>query len=49
MPSFANTTIRYWMPHDQKCRYISFATYRKALEMQKWYSEIAGFKAEIVV
>ena len=30
-----NTTLRYWYPHEQRCRYISFSSITQAIEMIK--------------
>ena len=43
-----NTTIRYWFPHSQQCRYMSFKTYTEALQMIKLFSQIE-VKAEVQV
>ena len=42
-----NTTLRYWYPHEQRCRYISFSSITQAIEMIKWYNKI-GIKSEVV-
>mgnify|MGYP001354702643 CR=1 len=41
-----NTTIRYWLTKDQKCRYMSFSTYSEALNMIKTLSQI-DVKSEV--
>ena len=41
-----NTTIRYWFPHSQQCRYMSFKTYKEALETIKLFSQFE-VKAEV--
>ena len=40
------TTIRYWFPHSQQCRYMSFKTYKEALETIKLFSQFE-VKAEV--
>ena len=35
-----NTTIRYWFPNTQQCRYVSFKTYQEALNMVEFFSQI---------
>ena len=42
-----NTTIRYWFPDTQKCRYMSFGTYEQALNAVKLLTQIEGLKAEV--
>ena len=44
-----NTTIRYWFPDNQQCRYMSFATYQQALNAIKLLTQIEGLKAEVKV
>tara|TARA_B100000131_G_scaffold280445_1_gene286346 strand:- start:30 stop:167 length:138 start_codon:yes stop_codon:yes gene_type:complete len=43
-----NTTLRYWSPIDQRCRYISFQKYTDALNMVKVYNKLGG-KAEVII
>jgi len=43
-----NTTIRYWTPYTQQCRYQSFKTYKEALNMIEFYLS-CGVKAEVKV
>ncbi len=43
-----NTTLRYWIPIDQRCRYISFQKYSDALKMIKVYNRLGG-KAEVLI
>ena len=42
-----NTTIRYWFPDTQQCRYMSFSTYSEALKAIRLLTTIEGFKAEV--
>ncbi len=42
-----NTTIRYWFPETQQCRYMSFKTYSEALNAIRLLTQIEGFKAEV--
>ena len=35
-----NTTIRYWFPNTQQCRYVSFKTYQEALNMVEFFTQI---------
>ena len=42
------TTIRYWTPYTQQCRYMSFKTYAEALKMISFYQS-CGVKAEVQV
>ena len=42
-----NTTIRYWFPDTQQCRYMSFRTYSEALDAIRLLTTIEGFKAEV--
>lgn len=41
-----NTSIRFWTPQDQKCRYMSFPTYALAVQMIEEFMKI-GVKAEV--
>ena len=41
-----NTTIRYWTPYTQQCKYASFPTYEQALKMIEFYLS-CGVKAEV--
>ena len=43
-----NTTIRYWFPNSQQCRYMSFKTYAEALNAVKLFSNI-DIKAEVKI
>jgi len=43
-----NTTIRYWFPASQQCRYMSFKTYKEALETIILFSQIE-VKAEVKI
>ena len=43
-----NTTIRYWFPHSQQCRYMSFSTYQEALNAIKLFSQI-NIKGEVKI
>jgi len=43
-----NITIRYWFPHSQQCRYMSFKTYKEALETIILFSQIE-VKAEVKI
>ena len=42
-----NTTIRYWFPDTQQCRYMSFSNYEEALKAIRLLTTIDGFKAEV--
>ena len=42
-----NTTIRYWFPDNQQCRYMSFKTYSEALNAIRLLTQIEGLKAEV--
>ena len=42
-----NTTIRYWFPDTQQCRYMSFSTYAQAINAIKLLTKLDGFKAEV--
>ncbi len=42
------TTIRYWFPASQQCRYMSFKTYKEALETIILFSQIE-VKAEVKI
>ena len=42
-----NTTIRYWFPDTQQCRYMSFSTYQEALKAVRLLTRTEGFKAEV--
>jgi len=35
-----NTTIRYWFPDTQKCKYMSFSTYEQALKAIQLFKQI---------
>ncbi len=41
-----NTTIRYWFPNTQQCRYVSFKTYQEALNMVEFFTQIE-IKSEV--
>jgi len=41
-----NTSIRYWFPDNQQCRYMSFSTYEEALKAIRLLSEVQ-IKAEV--
>ena len=41
-----NTSIRYWFPNSQQCRYMSFSTYEEALNAIRLLSK-SEIKAEI--
>ena len=41
-------TIRYWFPNSQQCRYMSFKTYKEALDTIKLFSQI-NLKAEVKI
>ena len=41
-----NTTIRYWFPNTQQCRYVSFKTYQQALDQVKFFTQM-NVKAEV--
>ena len=43
-----NTTIRYWFPDTQKCRYMSFNTYDQALKIIELFKQI-DVKAEVQI
>ena len=41
-----NTSIRYWFPNSQQCRYMSFSTYEEALNAIRLLSQVQ-IKAEV--
>ena len=43
-----NTTIRYWFPDSQQCRYMAFSTYQQALNAIKLFKQIE-VKAEVKI
>jgi len=41
-----NTILRYWFPHEQFARKLSFKTYELALKQIEYFNTI-GIKSEI--
>ncbi len=42
------TTIRYWSTNNQKCKYMSFQSYKEALKVIEMLSQVE-VKAEVKV
>ena len=48
MNTTTTTTIRYWFPASQQCRYMSFKTYKEAFDTIILFSQIE-VKAEVKI